>query len=59
MEFANAMNINVSGIRKMVALLVIKAAPYLSAALPKTEKAMTAERPAKKINKPKEPGDKS
>ena len=59
MEFAKAINIIVSGIRKMVALLVIKAAPYLSAALPNTEKAMTAERPAKKINKPKEPGDKS
>jgi hypothetical protein len=49
----------VSGIRSRVALLVMKAAPYLSAALPNMEKAMTAESPAKKINKPKEPGDKS
>jgi hypothetical protein len=58
-EFAYAININVSGIRRRVALLVIKAAPYRSAALPNIEKAMTAESPAKKINKPKDPGDKS
>jgi hypothetical protein len=43
----------------VVVLLVTKAAPYRSAALPKTENAITAERPAKKINKPKEPGDNS